>query len=181
MSLPAALVNKTTRALIRKANYPCADINDTVPGLDADKEWLIIREDTLPIYDERVYDLVTSETATTIPDAEYSHLNVYQVNYSTQRRENTVISDNARERELQANTGIIPIQKQLKYMALGLGVIFRNYNIAGLTPNEQVIANKWVSIATRLFTNDTNLQTKLAEIAANQDPDLDTGWDETEE
>ena len=176
-ALPSVLLRKSTGEIIKHALYPREDMQPVV-GLDPDLEWLVKFEPYLvPDYDSRIFLLNRIEEVTTTPHPDYSWLNQYRITYSTTKRVNDDIILNVENAETQANETMLPYTKQLKYLTLGLGVLFRNLDGMALTPKELVVKDKMMVLATRVWKNDAELQLKVAEIIAGTEPNIDAGWE----
>ena len=177
--MKAVLIRKSTQEVIKKAMYPREDMQPVI-GLNPDMEWLIVREvNSIPIYDPRVYVLIKSEQITKVKDTEYPHLNQYQVTYSTEKRDITSITQNVTQLESDYNQQIIPYEKQLKLLTLGVGILFK-YSKSTLTEKEQLIKDRLISIAIKIWKNDQTLRDKISAILANKLVDLDTNWEKEE-
>lgn len=175
MSLPAVLIRISTGEEEHKL-YPVTDMSP-VPGLDSDFKWLIKRYDSLPDYDRRLFQLVITEIPTEIVDTEFPHLKQYQISYATQKRPDVEIEDEIVNAEKNANEGVFPNRKQLKVILLGMGVLFRQIDEAQLTTKEQIITDKVLAMATKVWNNDANMKAKVQELADSLEPNLDEGWE----
>lgn len=187
MSLPAVLVRKSTKQILKESAYPMADIMESVPGLDDDLEWLIKRIPfEKPPYDRRLYTLNTNKPDLPLvfdiipahPD--YPHLREYLITYDTTRKPDEEITVSITNAEQNANEGVFPYTKQLKIMLLGLGVLFRRVEGMQLTVKEQTIADTVLSIATKVWNNDTAMRAKVQELADSIEPNIDEGWEVSE-
>ena len=180
MSLPSILIRKSTGEVIKHANYPRADMA-LIDGLDPDLEWLIKRELFIaPDYDSRIFILNQNEAITTTSDIEYPHLNQYQITYSTEKRSNDDIQISVENAERQANESVFPYTEQLKTMLLGIAVLFRANDGLALNPKEQVVADKVLALAVKVWKNDQAMQDKIQEIVDGTEPNIDEGWEKDE-
>ena len=176
-ALQSVLIRKSTGEIIKHALYPREDMQP-IDGLDPDLEWLVKYEPYLaPDYDSRIFLLNRTEEVTTTPHPDYEWLNQYQITYSTTKRVDEDIVLSIENAEVQANETMLPYTKQLKYLTLGLGVLFRNVDGMTLTQKEQVVKDKMIALATRVWKNDAELQAKVAELVAGTEPNIDEGWE----
>lgn len=151
------------------ATYPVADGGE-VPGLDPDYIYLEKTVGAVPDYDPRIFVRTTTET----PDVENG---TWTVAYSTEKRLTGEIETAITNEEANANQSLLPYQRQLKTMILGLGVLFRQLESATLTNKEVAIKQQVMGLATKVWKNDAALKAKLAEIAAGTEPDPDSEWE----
>jgi len=176
-ALPSVLIRKSTGEIIKHALYPREDMQPIV-GLDPDLEWLVKFEPyAAPDYDSRIFVLNRIESITTTPHPDYAWLNQYQITYSTTKRVIEEITINIENAEVEANTTMLPYTKQLKYTILALGVLFRNLDGMTLTAKEQLVKDKMLALATRVWKNDAELQAKINEAIAGTEPNIDSGWE----
>ena len=90
-----------------------------------------------------------------------------------------VIETAIENEEQNANQSLLPYQRQLKTMLLGLGVLFRQLESATLTPKETAVRDEVMSLAMKVWKNDASRRAKLAEIAAGTEPDPDSEWEKS--
>ena len=177
MSLPCVLIKKSTGEILKHAMYPRPDMQPVI-GLDSDLEWLIKYEPSpVPVYDTRIFKLNKIESITTTPHPVYTWLNQYQITYSTTKLPTSDIEVNIIQAEVQANETLLPNTQQLKLIALSVGILFKNLNNNLLTTKEQAIKDKMISVATRIWNNDTELKAKLTELSTGLEPNIDAGWE----
>lgn len=181
MSLPAVLIRKSTGEIIKRALYPRSDMQPIV-GLDPDLEWLLQYEPyQAPDYDSRVYTLNRFESITSEPHPIYSHLNQFLITYSTTRRIDSEIIINIENKETMCNESMLKYEKQLKLMALSIGVLFRNLDGMTLTTKEQTIKDFMMALATRIWKNDQLARDKIAEVTSGLEPNIDDPlWEKDE-
>jgi hypothetical protein len=177
MSLPSVLIKKSTGEIIKHANYPRADMG-VIEGLDPDLEWLLKYEPFIrPEYDSRIYILRQVEEVTATPHPQYAHLNQYKITHETEKRPSVDIEKEIQNAEQDANLTIIPHTKQLKLLALGVGVLFRALDGLTLTPKETAIKAAIIDKAVKLWKNDSNLRLKITQLTQGLEPNIDAGWE----
>jgi len=180
MSLPSVLIRKSTGEIIKHADYPREDMEPII-GLDPDLEWLVKRElFVAPDYDSRIFILNQNEAITTTPDLEHTHLNQYQISYNTIKRGSEDIQQAVENAERQANESIFPYTQQLKTILLGVAVLFRKTEGLSLSPKEQVVADRVMALAVRVWKNDQAMRDKIQEVIAGTEPNIDEGWEKDE-
>lgn len=176
MGTPAVLIRKSTGEIIKHADYPRLDM-EPIAGLDPDLEWLVKYTPFIqPDYDSRIFILQTTESITTQPHPDYPHLNQYQITFSTVKRTAAEITEAIVNAENDANNKVFPYMKQLKVLALGLGVLFRRVEGMTLTAKETAIKNKCLTIAQNVWKNHDALTAKVNTVNAGLEPQIDEGW-----
>jgi len=180
MGTPSVLIRKSTGEIIKHADYPRLDMA-LVEGLDPDLEWLVKFTPFIqPDYDSRIYLLSTTEEVTQTPHPDYPHLNQYRITFATVKRQASEIETSILNAENEANSQVFPYMKQLKLMALGIGVLFRNVEGMTLNAKEIAIKQKMLALAVNVWKNHDIMTAKVAEVAAGTEPNIDEGWEKTE-
>jgi len=180
MAERAVLIRKSTGEIIKHGFYPREDMQ-LIEGLDPDLEWLVKYEPFLvPDYDSRIYVLNRHEEVTTESHPDYPHLNVYKITYSTTKRTTEEIETSIVNAENNANEQVIPYTKQLKLLALSVGVLFRNIEGMELTVKEQAVKNKMMQVAVNVWKNDAKVREKIQQLSEGIEPNIDEGWETTE-
>lgn len=176
MGTPSVLIRKSTGEIIKHADYPRLDMQP-IAGLDPDLEWLVkYTPYDQPDYDSRIFMLQTTESITTEPHPEWKWLNQYQITYSTVKRQAAEIETAIYNAEKNANNQVFPYEKQLKILALGIGVLYRNVAGMTLTQKEVAIKNKCLAIATNIWKNHDTSTAKVAAVNSGLEPDIDANW-----
>lgn len=179
MGTPAVLIRKSTGEIIKHADYPREDMQPIV-GLDPDLEWLVKYTPFVqPDYDSRIYMMQTVEAVTTDPHPQWTHLHQYRITFSTVKRQNAEIETAILNAENEANSNVFPYEKQLKILALGIGVLFRRVEGMPLTAKETAIKSKCLDIAVNIWKNHDNYAEKVADVKAGREPAIDAGWTKT--
>lgn len=159
--------------IIKRGQYPRTDMN-TIINLEDGLEWLLINEDTIPTYDSRIYNLVTTETITGTPHPIYPNINQLHVTYSLLKRSNEEIESNIIDAENSANSQVVPNKEQLKLLLLGVAISLENLTLTG---KKELIKNRLVNLALKIWNNDTNMKAKIQDLANGNPLNLDDGWD----
>jgi hypothetical protein len=180
MGTPAVLIRKSTGEIIKHADYPRLDMAP-VEGLDPDLEWLVkVTPYAAPEYDSRIYILQQNESVTQEQHPVWTWLNQCQITYQTVKRSATEIETSIMNAENEANSQVFPYMKQLKLMALAIGVLFRNVEGMTLNAKETAIKQKMLALAVNVWKNHDVMTAKVAEVAAGTEPNIDEGWEKTE-
>lgn len=146
---------------------------DPVPGLDPDLVYLHKVETARPDYDPRYFIQTKTET----PNIEDG---IWNIVYGTTKRDLADIEVAAANVEANANQNLLPYERQLKTMILGLGVLFRQLDAQTLTAKETAVKDQVMSLAVKVWRNDDTLKALLAQITSGEEPDLDNaGWEES--
>ncbi len=130
--------------------------------------YLAMDTDAVPIFDPRVYSLVTSEARIG---------NTWKTSYTTPKKVVSAIKAAVSSREsAELQRHVLEYERE-KLEILGLAVLFQVLP-AGTTytARQTAIKNRVIAAATKLFLNDQRATELLAVIDANQIPDIDTGW-----
>lgn len=176
MGTPSVLIRKSTGEIIKHADYPRIDM-EPISGLDPDLEWLVKYQPyEAPDYDSRIYILRTTESITTEPHPDYPHLNQYQITFSTVKRDAPEIITAIENAENDANSQVFPYIRQLKVLALGIGVLFRRVEGMTLTAKETAIKNKCMTIAMNVWKNHDAAKAKIDQVNAGLEPEIDAAW-----
>lgn len=142
MSVPAVLVRKSTKQIIKEDVYPRADMQP-VQGLDPDYEWLVKHVPFAePPYDPRIYIM-----ATNLPDLaslelfeehpNYPGLREYRITYSPERRPDADIIRSIENAEKEANNLVFSEAVHKDKMAFMLNSVHKDAKSLELTIEEQ--------------------------------------------
>ncbi len=185
MSVPAVLVRKSTKEILRFAPYFKLDLTPVVPedGLDPDLEWLIIHIPYAePTYDSRIYLLVQEnpnlESLDSFPDhPSYQGIKAYQITYSTERRSNDEIIISIDNAEKQANDLIWSEGEHKDKQLLMMQASLKKSSGATLNEYEEELLVYMNAIAVKLSKNRDNRNILVGQVNANQVPNIDQGWE----
>ncbi len=183
MSVPSVLVQKSTQSILRFAPYPRLEITPFPEGdLDPDLEWLIIHEPFAePIYDSRIYIMVTNNPDLNFLDTFQDHplypgIKAYQITYSPEKRskEEIIISiDNA---EKEANNLVWSEGVHKDKMLLMMNASTKAATGALLNSEEEQLLDDMAAVAVKLSKNRDNRNILVSMINANLVPNIDAGW-----
>jgi hypothetical protein len=174
MTVPATLIRKSTGEVLKRSLLP-GDPNAPIPGLDPDLEWLIDYEQFAPpLYDSRVYVLVTTLDATAEAHPLYPLYNQYRIAYDTSRRAVDEIKEHIVNRERTEMQRHVDFMNKLALA--GLAIIFREMGGLQLTPTEQQIRGRIIRNAQKMFVNHQRRRQLENEAEQLQPLDIDAGW-----
>lgn len=182
MSVPAVLVRRSTKEIIKHGEYPRADMLP-VEGLDPDYEWLIKHTPFAePDYDPRIYIMVTN-----LPNLEdlasfqehplYPGIKEYRITYTPEKRSNEEIIISIRNAEKEANDLIWTEGEHKDKMMLMMNASTKAASGAQLNSFEQSLLVDMNTIAEKLSKNEDNRNILVAQVNANQEPNIDSGWE----
>lgn len=174
------LVNKSTRAIIQRGQYPRID-GAPIVGMDPTLEWLIEYEpfpESDYDYDPRYHSILKTENASASlgdhPD--YPGVGQFRVTYSLIKNQIASILNDLEAAENNANTGVMPITKQLKYIVIALNALRKLAQGINLQTYETTVLTKVNEYAGKIASNYSIAAQKQALIEANKEPDLDSDW-----
>jgi hypothetical protein len=181
MSVPAVLVRKSTKQIIKEDLYPRADMQP-VQGLDPDYEWLVKNIPFAePPYDSRIYIM-----ATNFPDLnflenfeehpQYEGLREYRITYSPEKRADEDIIRSIENAEKEANSLVFSEAVHKDAVVFMMNSIYKDAKGQLLTTEEQIQIDKLNSIAVDLAKNLDAKEIKIAQVEAGEVPNIDEGW-----
>lgn len=184
MSVPAVLIRKSTKQIIKEDIYPRADMQP-VQGLDPDYEWLVKHVPFAePPYDPRIYIMTTN-----LPDLaflddfeahpNYPDLREYKITYTPERRPNEDIVRSIENAEKEANNLVFSEAVHKDEMAFMLNSVHKDAKSLELTSAEQDQIDKLAIVTVALAKNKDNAAIKIAQVLANQVPNIDEGWEKS--
>jgi hypothetical protein len=184
MSVPAVLVRKSTKQIIKESLYPNEDLSPVI-GLDPDYEWLIKNVPFAePDYDPRLYVMVR-----VLPDLEFledftqhpQHIGIreYRITFNPVKRTNEEIITSIRNAEKEANDLVFSEAVHKDQMAFMLNSVRKEGKNLDLTEEEQLQISKLENVTVKLAKNKDNAEIKIAQVEANQEPNIDEGWEKS--
>lgn len=184
MSVPAVLVRKSTKQIIKEDVYPNSDMQP-VQGMDPDYEWLVKHVPFAePPYDPRIYVM-----ATNLPDLagledfqehpSYPGLREYRITYSPEKRPNEDIIRSIENAEKEANNQVFSEAVRKDQMAFMLSSVRKEGKNLDLTEEEQLQISKLEAVTVNLAKNKDNAANKIAQVIAGQEPNIDLGWEKS--
>lgn len=160
----------TEEVLKRNASYPREDGGE-ISDLNPDLIYLEMVESPVPDYDPRYFIRTTTETP--ILDT-----GIWDITHGTQKRPVQEIEQVVENIEAEANQRVVPYEKQLKYLLLGVGLALHQIDGQSLTTKQSALRNLIISKAVKLWKNDDIASQLKTLIAGGQEPDLDTAaWE----
>jgi hypothetical protein len=184
MSVPAVLVRKSTKQIIKEDVYPNSDMQP-VQGMDPDYEWLVKHVPFAePPYDPRIYVM-----ATNLPDLaflddfqehpSYPGLREYRITFSPEKRPNEDIIRSIENAEKEANNQVFSEAVHKDQMAFMLSSVRKEGKNLDLTEEEQLQISKLEAVTVNLAKNKDNATNKIAQVIAGQEPNIDLGWEKS--
>ena len=184
MSVPAVLIRKSTRQIIKEALYPNEDISPVV-GLDPDYEWLVKHVPfAQPDYDPRLYImqmvLPNMEFINDFQDhPSYPGIREYRVTWNPIKRPNDDIIRSILNAEKEANDLVFSEAVHKDEFAFMLNSVHKDAKGASLTDNEQEQIDKLAIVTVNLSKNKDTAAIKIAQVEAGQEPNIDEGWEKS--
>lgn len=182
MSVPAVLVRKSTKQIIQHMDYPRQDMLP-VEGMDPDYEILIKHIPyPEPLYDSRIYIMTTNLPDLQLLDSFIEHplyrgVREYRITYSPEKRGNEEIIMAIRNAEKTANDVILSESEHKDAFSLMLNTVRKEAKNIELTADEQERLEKIDNIAEKTSKNSDTAEIKIAQVLANQEPNIDEGWE----
>ena len=170
----AVLDTNSGEIIARQRTWPVADGSE-IPGLASNIVYLLHVSDAVPQYDGRVFVLHSTETI--LPAA-----NRITKSYEAVRRPNDDITVAAKNREMEeVERHTIDLAREVLETRLLLTALIQ-YAIDGqdLPPKVKDFADDYKAKGVKLWKNRDRLKALLLSIEANEDFDLDAGWEEPE-
>jgi hypothetical protein len=182
MSVPAVLVRKSTKEIIKQALYPREDMQP-VQGLDPDYEWLIKHIPyPEPDYDSRIYIMETQ-----LPDLnflndfqehpDYSGIREYRITYNPVKRPNADIIISIENAEKQANASIWSEAAHKDETLFMINSVRKEATGATLNTEEQSHVDKLSGINVKLAKNRDTATIMINQVNNGQEPNIDEGWE----
>jgi len=184
MSLPAVLVRKSTKQIIKEGIYPNSDMSPVI-GLDPDYEWLLKHVPYAePDYDPRLYimqmelpDLNLLESFEAHPI--HTEIREYRITYNPKKRESEEIIRSIQNAEKEANNLVFSEAVHKDEFAFMLNSVRKEGKNLDLTEEEQLQISKLESVTVQLAKNKDTASIKIAQVEANQEPNIDLGWEKS--
>lgn len=184
MNVPAVFVRKSTKQIIKEADYPRDDMQP-IQGGDPDYEWLIKHIPFAePPYDSRIYIMVTN-----LPDLvflndfeqhpQYAGLREYRITYSPEKRPDTDIIRSIENAEKEANNGVFSEAVHKDAIAFMVNAVHKDAKGQILTTEEQEQIDKLAIVAVNLAKNADAKEIKIAQVTAGKVPNIDEGWEKS--
>lgn len=184
MSVPAVLVRKSTKQIIKEDVYPRADMQP-VQGLDPDYEWLIkYTPYAEPPYDSRIYIMdektpVDGELLECPEHPNYPGLKAFTKIYTPVRRPNSDIIRSIENAKKEANNLVNAEAVHKEEFAFMMNSIYKDAKGQILTVEEQDKIDKLLLMNVALAKNEDTAANKLIQVTEGQVPNIDEGWEKS--
>lgn len=156
--------------------YPRADMQPVV-GLAPDLEWLLHHEPFIaPEFDGRFYVRQTVRSITTDPHPDYAHLNQYRITYNLVKRSADEIIAAVDDIEAEHAEMIVEQRKRTKALLILWAINNRRIKGQSITAKMTEFEDKALVWAQKLWQNEVRRDAIVADVKANNEPDLDDGW-----
>ena len=184
MSVPAVLVQKSTKIIVKEALYPRADLTPFPIGdIDPDYEWLIKHtpHEQVP-YDSRIFIgkmiLPEMEELNLFPQHPlYTGIRAYVINYGVEQRPKAEIIIEIENAEKEANNKVFSDIIHKEELLLISNSIAKKSEGYVLSPEEEErIANLNV-MAVKQLKNKDNKIIKLEQLNSGNTPNISEGWE----
>lgn len=182
--VPAVLVRKSTKQIIKEGVYPNTDMQPVL-GFDPDYEWLVKNIPyPEPPYDPRIYIMVTNlPDLSVLEDFEehpsYPGIREYRITYSPDKRPKEEIIRSIQNAEKEANNLVFSEAVRKDEFAFMLNSVRKEGKNLDLTEEEQLQISKLESVTVQLAKNKDTASIKIAQVEANQEPNIDLGWEKS--
>jgi len=184
MSVPAVLIRKSTKQIIKEDLYPRADMS-AIEGMDPDYEWLVkYTPFAEPPYDSRIYIMdektpVGEELLVCPPHPNYTGLKAYSLTFTPIRRPDSDIIRSIENAQKEANNGVFSEAVHKDEFAFMLNSIHKDAKGQILTIEEQDQIDKLAIVTVNLAKNQDAAENKIAQVIAGQVPNIDLGWEKS--
>ena len=165
----AVLRFSTGEIIGRNKAWPVAD-GSAIPGLDPDFVYLLHIEDARPDYDSRLYSLTGTETV----DADANTITKAWAAVKRPTGERVIAAENVEVQELGKH---INLERELIETRLCVAAILNYIDGLQLPPKVQALTDDYKAKGIKLWKNRDRLKAVIADIEADNDPDLDAGWE----
>lgn len=159
----------TGEIIARNLAWPRAD-GAAIVGGDPDHVWLMQVTATQPAYDSRLYSLQTTETV----DADANEIRRTHKAMKRPVDERKVAAENVEVIEFAKH---ISIEREVIETRLMVAAILQYLDGLQMPPKVQAMADDYKAKGIVLWKNRDRLKAILAAIEADDDPDLDAGWE----
>lgn len=186
MSVPAVLIQKSTKQIIKHADYPRADMAPFLVGeIDPDYFWLLkYTPFPEPPYDSRIYimDENTPEGQGLLECPEhpvYPGFKAYSLIYTPIRRPDSDIIRSIENAQKEANNLVFSEAVHKDEFAFMLNAVHKDAKGQILTIEEQEQIDKLAIVTVNLAKNADATANKITQVTAGQVPNIDEGWEKS--
>lgn len=159
----------TGQIVSRNQNWP-VEGGGPIEGQDPDYVMLMHVSSAVPNYDSRLYYLHTVE----IVDVDNNEL---RSTYSTVKRpvdEQKVAAENVEQEQLGLQ---LRLEREAVQTRLMVAAILNYIDGLVMPPKVQAMADEYKALGVKLWKNRDRLNEIFTQIDADQEPDLDSGWE----
>jgi hypothetical protein len=184
MSVPAVLILKSTKEIIKEDVYPRADMLP-VEGLDPDYEWFVKHVPYVePPYDPRIYIMEDQFPDLDLIDDFQEHplypgVREYRILFKPIRRINDDIIRSIENAKKEANNLVNSEAVHKDEFAFMMNSVYKDSKGHTLTIEEQEQIDKLQIMAVNLAKNEDAAANKIAQVIAGQVPNIDEGWEKS--
>jgi len=186
MSVPAVLINKTTKLIMTHSVYPREDMQPiTAADLDPNYEWLVCYTPFAePSYDSRIFIMeeITPKDDALLQTAEhpnYPGIKCYPLTYNPIKRPNAEIIVSIENAEKEANNLVFSESIHKDALVFMVGSLDKKVDGQALTTDEQSEIDKLALIKVQFAKNRDCALNKIAQVEAEQTPNISEGWQNT--
>ena len=186
MSVPAVLIRKSTKEIIKQANYPREDMAPFLVGeIDPDYEWLVKHTPFAePPYDPRIYTMdektPEGEDLLTCPEhPSYPGIKAYTLIFTPIRRPDLDIIRSIENAQKEANNGVFSEAVHKDAIAFMVNAVHKDAKGQILTAEEQDQIDKLAIVTVNLAKNADATANKIAQVIDGQVPNIDEGWEKS--
>lgn len=159
----------TSQIIARNVPWPRAD-GGAIEGLDPDFVYLLQSTDAKPDYDSRLYQLESTEQV----DIE---ANTIRRTWGTTKRpleDRLAAAENVEAEELSKH---IKLEREVIETRLMVTALLNYIDGLQFPPKVKAMADAYKAKGTKLWKNRDRLKAIVTAIQADQDPDLESGWE----
>jgi hypothetical protein len=169
-------VTDSTKYIVLNKNYNPLSL--PIQGLDPQLEVFVKNTPfARPVEDMRLVSIKEVESPVDEFDSVHTTTRKWVITYEVVERTNEDKKNSVDEVESDANFGVFPTKKQLKYLALYAVISRREARGLTISPVQQAILDKFEAKAQRIWINHIEGLNKKGAIDANQPLNLDENWE----
>ena len=148
-----------------------------VLGLSPELEVFVYKQlSEMPPVDYRLYNVLVQEGCIDSLDATWPTNRIYARQFSIIERDSAGLFESVEQEENLANAGVFPYEKQLKYMAMYLGILDRKIDGLAIPVKLQLLKPKMDAKIELIYQNYINALNKIQAIKDEENMDIDLGW-----
>ncbi len=186
MSVPAVLIRKSTKQIIKHAPYPKADLTPFAEGeIDPDYEWLIgYTPFAEPPYDANIFIMkdifpIGDELLTCPQHPEYPGIKAYTYTFEPIKRPDEDIIRAIENAAKDANNMVFSEAVHKDEIVLMMNSVHKDAKGELLTPEEQATIDKLAIVTVNLAKNAGTKDIKIAQVIDGQVPNIEAGWEKS--